>query len=149
MSAPIDRHHLSRDESETEAIAATLAESLAPGTVLALEGDLGAGKTRFVRGLARGLGHDPHAVSSPTFVIEHRHASPGAIPLVHIDAYRLGGPEDLEALGWDELLASGQAIVAVEWPSRIAAALPARRVTVRLCDAGDGRRTIDIQREGA
>lgn len=137
------------DEAETEAVAAALARTLAPGTLVALEGDLGAGKTRFVRGLAHGLGHDASQVSSPTFVIEHRHAAPGAVPLVHIDAYRLRGPADLEALGWDELLAAGNAIVALEWPSRIAAALPAHRVTVHLRDCGGCTREIRIEREGA
>ncbi len=149
MTAAERAQHLARDEAETEAIAAALATTLSPGTLVALEGDLGAGKTRFVRGLARGLGHDVAQVSSPTFVIEHRHTAPGAVPLVHIDAYRLRGPADLEALGWDELLAQGTAVVAVEWPSRIAAALPARRVTVRLCDRGEGMREISITREGA
>ena len=151
MSAPArsTTTHLAHDEAETEAIAAELAGTLAPGTLVALEGDLGAGKTRFVRGLARGLGHDAAQVSSPTFVIEHRHAAPGAVPLVHIDAYRLRGPADLEALGWDELLASRAAVVALEWPSRIAAALPACRVTVHLRDRGEGSREIRIEREGA
>jgi tRNA threonylcarbamoyl adenosine modification protein YjeE len=149
VTGPERTLHLAHDEAQTEAIAAGLAATLEPGIVIALEGDLGAGKTRFVRGLAHGLGHDVAQVSSPTFVIEHRHATPGAVPLVHIDAYRLRGPADLEALGWDELLASGCAIVAVEWPSRIAAALPTRRVTVRLRDCGEGMREIEIVREGA
>lgn len=149
MSATTRSIHGSADEAQTERVGAELARTLAPGTVVALEGDLGAGKTRFVRGLAAGLGHEPSTVSSPTFVIEHRHGTPGAVPLVHIDAYRLRGPADLDALGWDELLAEGRAVVAVEWPSRIAAALPARRVTVHLHDRGEGTREIEIIREGA
>ena len=149
MSATARSIHHSEGEAETERLGAELARTLSPGTVVALEGDLGAGKTRFVRGLAGGLGHDPAAVSSPTFVIEHRHATAGAVPLVHIDAYRLRGPADLDALGWDELLGEGRAVVAVEWPSRIAAALPSRRVTVHLRDRGAGAREVEIIREGA
>ena len=95
---------------ETERIASALAMRVAPGTVITLEGDLGAGKTCFVRGLARGLGADPAAVSSPTFVIEHRHAC-DAGTLVHIDAYRIRSAEDLASIGWHELLADGEAVV--------------------------------------
>lgn len=129
---------------ETERIASALAMRVAPGTVITLEGDLGAGKTCFVRGLARGLGADPATISSPTFVLEHRHAC-DAGTLVHIDAYRIRGAEDLASIGWDELLASGDAVVAVEWPSRIAPALPAVRIDVRLRHAGEESREIEIE----
>jgi tRNA threonylcarbamoyladenosine biosynthesis protein TsaE len=142
MSVEVRR---SSGPEETERIAAALAMRLAPGTVVALEGDLGAGKTCFVRGLARGLGADPGAVSSPTFVLEHRHPC-GAGMLVHIDAYRIRSAEDLASIGWEELLASGEAVVAVEWPSRIAAALPAARVEVRIRHAGEDVREIEIER---
>ena len=131
--------------AETERIAAALAMRLPPGTVVTLEGDLGAGKTCFVRGLARGLGADPSAVSSPTFVIEHRHACDAGV-LVHLDAYRIRSAEDLASIGWDELLADGTAVVAVEWPSRIAAALPPTRIEVRIRHAGEEEREIEIER---
>ena len=129
---------------ETERIASALAMRVAPGTVITLEGDLGAGKTCFVRGLARGLGADPSTVSSPTFVIEHRHAC-DAGTLVHIDAYRIRGADDLASIGWDELLADGEAVIAVEWPSRIAPALPAVRIDVRMRHAGEDLREIEIE----
>jgi tRNA threonylcarbamoyladenosine biosynthesis protein TsaE len=129
---------------ETERIASALAMRVAPGTVITLEGDLGAGKTCFVRGLARGLGADPAAVSSPTFVIEHRHAC-DAGTLVHIDAYRIRSAEDLASIGWHELLADGEAVVAVEWPSRIEAALPAVRIDVRIRHVGEDAREIEIE----
>jgi tRNA threonylcarbamoyladenosine biosynthesis protein TsaE len=129
---------------DTERIASALAMRVAPGTVITLEGDLGAGKTCFVRGLARGLGADPSTVSSPTFVIEHRHPCDVGT-LVHIDAYRIRSADDLASIGWDELLASGDAVVAVEWPSRIAPALPAVRIDVRIRHAGEDLREIEIE----
>ncbi len=130
--------HHARTPEETEALAERLARALGPGSVVALHGELGAGKTCFVRGLARGLGHDPASVSSPTFVIEHRYDAPGRTPLVHLDAYRLRGPEDLPAIGWEELLAEAHAVVVVEWAERIGAALPdhARHITLRHAPGG-------------
>lgn len=129
---------------ETERIASALAMRVAPGTVITLEGDLGSGKTCFVRGLARGLGADPSMISSPTFVLEHRHPCDSGT-LVHIDAYRIRGADDLASIGWDELIASGDAVIAVEWPSRIAPALPAVRIDVRLRHAGEDAREIEIE----
>ena len=142
MSALI---RISQSDAETERIAADLARRLVPGMVVALEGDLGAGKTRFVRGLARGLGLDPDAISSPTFVLEHRHRAPGAVPLVHIDAYRIHGQAELDSIGWDDLLAEGEAVVAVEWASRIAPALPPVHLSVRLRHRGEESREIEIE----
>ena len=130
----------------TERIGAALAMRLAPGMLVTLDGDLGAGKTCFVRGLARGLGADPSEVSSPTFVLEHRYSAPGGgTALVHIDAYRIRSPHDLASIGWDELMADGEAVVAVEWPSRIAPALPDHRVEVRIRHAGEDAREIEIE----
>lgn len=139
--------HASPTEQSTEEVARSLAGRLRPGTVVALHGELGAGKTRFVRGLALGLGHDPDEVSSPTFVLEHRYATPGATPLVHLDAYRMSGPAELAALGWDELLAEGRAVVAVEWAERIAAALPHDTVHVHLSHVRQGREIRIVEPE--
>ena len=136
----------SSSPEDTERIAQALAARLVPGMVVALEGDLGAGKTCFVRGLARGLGADADAVSSPTFVLEHRYpATVGGTPLVHIDAYRIRSQADLESIGWDELLAAGDAVVVVEWPSRIAGAMPESVLSVRLRHLGEDRREIEIE----
>lgn len=140
----IERRH-SHGPDDTERIGEALARRLAPGAVVTLEGELGAGKTCFVRGMARGLGADPSAVSSPTFVLEHRYATAGGRALVHIDAYRIRSAADLESIGFDELLAHGGSVVAIEWPSRIAAALPAARVDVRLRHAGEDEREIEIE----
>ena len=126
----------------TEAVAADLAASLVPGDVVALDGDLGAGKTQFVRGLLRGLGGDPRLVSSPTYVLLNVYPG-GRLTLFHLDAYRTAGPDDLADLGFDELLDQG-GVTAVEWPSRLGELLPARRYTVRLTAVGDGVRTIEV-----
>lgn len=128
---------------DTEAFAAVFAARLEPGDVVALEGDLGAGKTCFVRGLAQGLGIDPRDVSSPTFVSMQRYDG-GRVPLVHVDAWRMHGPADLESIGWDETVAVRDAVIAVEWPSKVLAALPARRIDVTLAPAASGGRVIMV-----
>src|SRR3954453_1149939 len=107
---------LSHSVAETEAIAADLAAGLGAGACLALHGELGAGKTQFVRGLVRGLGGQPRAVSSPTFVLLNVYEAPSArLSVYHLDAYRVSGPEDFEAIGFPELLEQG-GVVVVEWP---------------------------------
>ena len=126
----------------TEAVAAELARSLLPGDVVALEGDLGAGKTQFVRGLLRGLGGDGRLVSSPTYVLLNVYPG-GRLTVYHLDAYRTAGGDDLAGIGFDELLEQG-GVVAVEWPSRVGELLPATRYTVRLTAVGEGRRLIEI-----
>jgi len=108
------------------------ASAASGGVTLALEGDLGAGKTLFVRGLARGLGLDPRtAVVSPTFVLAQRFQLPGAITLHHVDAYRLGGESELEAAGLEDICGSGR-VTCVEWAGRVAGALPKDRIEVEL-----------------
>nr|MCU0689282.1 tRNA (adenosine(37)-N6)-threonylcarbamoyltransferase complex ATPase subunit type 1 TsaE [Phycisphaerales bacterium] len=106
----------------TEAIAYVLGQCASVGDIVRLHGELGAGKTAFTRGLAAGLGHDSRVVSSPTFVVVNRYdptpSHPGAIPLVHVDAYRLSGDEELDTLGWDRVV-DDLAVVAIEWPQRI------------------------------
>lgn len=124
-----------RDRDQTEQFGAALGDLLGsrahhPGSVaILLSGDLGAGKTTLVRGLALGMGADEGAVASPTFTIRMDHRGESR-PLVHIDAWRIG-PHDLESIGFDELLASS-AVVAIEWPERIAAALPPGNIRIRL-----------------
>jgi tRNA threonylcarbamoyladenosine biosynthesis protein TsaE len=131
----------------TEAVGEALATRLRAGDVICLEGPLGSGKTCFVRGMARGLKIDPAEVSSPTFVIAHEYTG-GAATLAHVDAYRLSGPEELETIGWHELLNSN-VILAVEWPSRIQTALPPERVEVVLSHAGPQARQILIHAPGS
>lgn len=143
---------LSHSADETMRIAADLAQRLCGGALIALRGDLGAGKTCFVRGLARGLGIDPRGVSSPTFVIMHEYESAlrdGPRVLIHIDAYRLHGGGELDAIGWDELLERRDAIIALEWPERVSEALPADRIDVTIEHRGGEDRFIRIEAVGA
>jgi tRNA threonylcarbamoyladenosine biosynthesis protein TsaE len=142
-----EEKHVSHDVAETESIAARLAATLRPGDVIALHGDLGAGKTQFVRGLLIGLGGDGRAVSSPTFVLLNVYAG-GRLALYHLDAYRVAGAEDFSAIGFEELLEQG-GVVAVEWPSRVAELLPARRIDVYLESDGQTTRSIRIARTGS
>lgn len=105
---------------ETEALGADLVRRLSPGSVVAFTGDLGAGKTAFVRGMARGLGI-PHRVTSPTFTIVNEYEG-GTLPLFHFDMYRLRSSEELFDIGWEDFLSRG-GICAVEWSENIQDAL--------------------------
>ena len=100
--------------AETENIACSFARSLKGGEIITLDGDLGAGKTAFVRGLAKGLGISDR-VSSPTFTIVNEYRN-GAIPLLHFDIYRLESSDDLYDIGWEDYISQG-AVVVVEWAS--------------------------------
>ncbi len=129
---------------ETRAIAARLARDLNPGAVVLLSGDLGAGKTAFVRGLAEGLGLAASEVTSPTFTLVHEYRG-GRLPLIHVDLYRLESA-DLAEIGLDDdLAASG--VVAVEWPERLTRATPGA-IRIHLEDAGDNAREIERNHEG-
>ncbi|MEM9083809.1 MAG: tRNA (adenosine(37)-N6)-threonylcarbamoyltransferase complex ATPase subunit type 1 TsaE [Planctomycetota bacterium] len=114
---PCQAVHNTSNEAETIALAERFAAQLRPGDIVTIEGDLGAGKTRFVKGIAGGLGHDPSEVSSPTFAIAAEHHSPeGRCPLIHVDAYRLSPTDALEQLGIEE---TAHAILVIEWASRL------------------------------
>lgn len=131
---------VTQSEAETSAVASEFARSLTAGAVVLLTGDLGAGKTAFVRGLAEGLGIDPAAVSSPTFTLIQEYRG-GRLPLHHVDLYRLQSIE-VDDLGLDELTLEG-GVTAIEWPDRLPRELPAT-LHVRI-EHGDGdTRTIQI-----
>ncbi len=130
---------------ETQGLAKRLAAALPAGACVALVGELGAGKTCFVRGLVEGLGGDASLVSSPTFVISCEHPCAQATQLAHIDAYRLGSEEEILSIGWLELVADPATWLAVEWADRIAGQLPASRVMVTLEHAGQSQRRISIK----
>ncbi|MSO36315.1 MAG: tRNA (adenosine(37)-N6)-threonylcarbamoyltransferase complex ATPase subunit type 1 TsaE [Acidobacteria bacterium] len=132
--------HESRSEDDTHRIAAALAASLQPGAVLLLSGDLGAGKTAFVRGLAEGLKIDPADVTSPTFTLVHEYRH-GRLPLVHVDLYRLE-QVDLDELGMDSELAE-RGVLAIEWAERLTR-LPHGALVVELMVTGEDLRTITI-----
>ncbi|HEV8102340.1 MAG TPA: tRNA (adenosine(37)-N6)-threonylcarbamoyltransferase complex ATPase subunit type 1 TsaE [Gaiellaceae bacterium] len=128
--------------AETEALAARLAARLRVGDVVAVSGDLGAGKTTFVRGAARALGV-VEPVSSPTFTIGHRYAAP--IPVAHLDLYRLSG---LDSEEWGDLEPYFDNTVAfVEWPEHGAAWLPRARAVVTLMHVDESHRRIRISDE--
>lgn len=131
----------SLSEAETSALGRDLARSLGEGSVVLLSGDLGAGKTAFVRGLAEGLGIDPHQVSSPTFTLIQEYRG-GRLPLHHVDLYRLRSTE-VEDLGLDELTLEG-GVTAIEWPDRLSGSFP-DAVRVRI-EYGEGdARSIEIE----
>jgi tRNA threonylcarbamoyladenosine biosynthesis protein TsaE len=132
--------HTSNSEADTRAIAAALSPSLLPGAVVLLSGDLGAGKTAFVRGLASGLGVDPDEVTSPTFTLVHEYRG-GRLPLIHVDLYRLDRAE-LDEIGIDSDLAAA-GVTAVEWSARLARPIPGA-VTVHIADRGGDTREIRI-----
>jgi tRNA threonylcarbamoyladenosine biosynthesis protein TsaE len=123
------------------------------GDVFALDGELGAGKTQLIRGLAQGLGHDPRHVSSPTFVLMHEHLAddPDTLPLIHIDAYRVTGPDDLATLGFDRSLRESS-VTAVEW-ARLIADLPdpplgPQVLHLQMQHAGQQRRRVTLTPHG-
>lgn len=134
--------HVSHSVADTERIARAMAVTLRGGDVVALHGDLGAGKTQFTRGLVRGLGGDTTLVSSPTYMLLHIYPTP-SLTVFHLDAYRVGGAEDFDAIGFDELLEQN-GVVVVEWPSRVADLLPTRTVHVTIETPGPDERTIRI-----
>lgn len=117
-----------------------LAKRLAPGDVVCLEGDLGAGKTHFTKGLASYFGVKPEHVSSPTYALVQEYAG-DTITIFHIDAYRLSSTEEALAIGLDEIL-DGDGICVVEWPERISELLPEQVWTVRLEHRGDNLRHL-------
>ena len=135
--------YLSHSEKETEELGASLAQRLKAGDVVAYRGDLGAGKTAFTRGLARGLGCTGR-VTSPTFTIVNEYE--GNIPLFHFDLYRLGDEEELWDIGWEDYL-SRDGVCAVEWSESFPEALPLDCITVTIsrCPEQEDWRRITIE----
>ncbi|MGE7272795.1 tRNA (adenosine(37)-N6)-threonylcarbamoyltransferase complex ATPase subunit type 1 TsaE [Brevibacillus panacihumi] len=127
---------------QTQNFAERLAGFLQPGDLLALEGDLGAGKTTFTQGLARGLGVR-NVVNSPTFTIIKEYQ--GRLPLYHMDVYRVG--DDVDSLGLDDYF-FGEGVCVVEWASLIEDVLPPERLTIFLRTAGDEQRLIELVPQG-
>jgi tRNA threonylcarbamoyladenosine biosynthesis protein TsaE len=130
----------SSSPEETMALGERLARCLDRGSVVALRGGLGAGKTCLTKGIARGLGID-ETITSPTYTIISEYQ--GRLPLYHIDAYRLDGDEDFENLGGEELLYGGGVSVS-EWSERIPQSLPENAVFIEILISGGSRRIIRI-----
>ena len=132
---------VSQSPTETEQMGEILAKKLSPGQVLAFTGGLGAGKTTFTRGLARGLGAKS-IVTSPTYTIANEYLQ-ADIPLIHFDFYRLSTEDELFEIGWDEYL-ERDAILVVEWAERAKNLLPADTIWVEITPMDEGRREITI-----
>jgi tRNA threonylcarbamoyladenosine biosynthesis protein TsaE len=125
------------DPAALDALAARLAAVLRPGDVLALSGDLGAGKTTFARGVLRGLGWLGE-VPSPSFTLVQTYDT--VPPLWHVDLYRLDRADEADALGLDDIW--DEAVVLIEWPERLGSRLPAQALRLRLDGAGEATRTL-------
>ncbi len=134
------------DLAGTETLGRRLGERLFPGAVLALVGQLGAGKTHLTRAIAEGLGvANPAAVNSPTFVLIQEY--PGRIPVFHFDAYRLSGSREFAELGVEEYFSS-DGVSIVEWADRVDSAMPAELLTVRIIVTGPESRQFDLEASG-
>ena len=132
---------LTNSPEETEKIGAALGKILNPGTVLAYRGDLGAGKTAFTRGLARGLGYE-EPVTSPTYTIVNEYLG-GRLPLFHFDMYRLRSSDDLWDIGWEDYL-DRSGICAVEWSENVDDAME-NAILVTIHKTGETSRRIEIE----
>ncbi|MBI4486188.1 MAG: tRNA (adenosine(37)-N6)-threonylcarbamoyltransferase complex ATPase subunit type 1 TsaE [Acidobacteria bacterium] len=132
---------ITHSEAETADAGRRLADTLQAGSVVLLRGDLGAGKTAFVRGLAEGLGVPPEEVSSPTFTLIQEYRG-GRLPLFHADLYRLDDPREIDDLGLEEIAEAG--VLAVEWAEKWARR-PAGAVSVQIAHRDGDSRTIDVE----
>ena len=137
----MERTYFTNSEQETEALGERFARDLPGGTVVAMYGDLGAGKTAFVRGMARGMGLSCR-VSSPTFTIVNEYLGPRE--LIHFDMYRLSGADELFDIGWEDYLARG-AVCAVEWSENVRDAFYGDEIRVTIEKLGDSQRKITIE----
>lgn len=133
--------YISKNEHETESIGEIFAKTLSGGTVVAMYGDLGAGKTAFVRGMAKGMGLDCR-VSSPTFTIVNEYL--GERELIHFDMYRLSDADELFDIGWEDYLNRG-AVCAVEWSENVEDAFFGDEIIVRIEKLDDSTRKITIE----
>lgn len=133
----------SNNATESELLGEQIGDALEPGSVVALIGGLGAGKTTLTKGIARGLGV-PGLVHSPTFTLIHEHV--GRLPVYHFDLYRLNTPQELEELGCESYF-SGEGISIIEWAEKAVSLLPSDRLEIRIISEDDGR-TFEIRATG-
>ena len=127
--------------AETVALGREVGAALQPGDVVALDGDLGAGKTHLAKGIVAGLGGDADAVTSPTFVLVQEHATDP--PVRHLDLYRLDTEHALDSIGLDEMLADVEAVTLVEWPERAPGRIPPGAIRLRLRHGGGDVRHVE------
>ncbi len=126
---------------QTIRIAIDFAKSLKPGDIVFLKGDLGAGKTTFVKGIAQGLHLSAHAVNSPTFVLMNYYA--GTLPMYHFDLYRLEKPQEIDSMNFDEYF-YGNGVSLIEWPERLGRFSPEKHIVVELTHIDENTRDICI-----
>lgn len=138
---------LSRSEQDTDKLGHALASVLTDGLPIALNGQLGSGKTRFVRALCSGLGIDTSVVNSPTFVIMQLYTD-GRIPVAHFDTYRLGDLDEFLSIGADEYLLSGDWLCLIEWADRIAEVLPEDHLEIRIAQVAETSREFQLTSTG-
>ena len=145
MSDRVREESVSTSPDDTQALGEQLGRELAAGAVVACVGELGAGKTCFLQGLARGL-DVPGPVTSPTFVLINQYR--GRLPLYHLDAYRTDSLAEVVDLGLEEML-HGDGVTVIEWADKVAGLLPADAITVTIAGLGDEPRRIAIDRPAA
>ena len=139
------RERVARSVEETQAVGEALGAQLGPGAVVACVGELGAGKTCFLQGVARGLGVTTD-VTSPTFVLVNVYH--GRLPVYHMDAYRTESLLEVVDLGLEEML-DGDGVTLIEWADKVRSLLPARAIVVRITGLGDEPRRIEVEEPGA
>lgn len=145
-STPDARAVVLPGEAATAALARRLASALAPGDLVALRGDLGAGKSALCRALIRAVTEEDAEVPSPTFTLVQTYDT-GIGPVWHFDLYRLSGPDEVTELGWDE--ARAEAVLLVEWPDRLGPLLPTDRLDIEMSFAGPNERRATLTGHGA
>lgn len=151
LSNPYQLLTVVHSEAETGHLATALADTLEPGAVLILTGELGTGKTTLIKHVGQSLGIDPADVRSPTFTIVHEYRH-GRVPLIHMDVYRLGDADEFEAMGGHEYLDTNQGMVAIEWGEFILDALEPEWLQLRIDHGADGlatSRSVWARSEGA
>lgn len=140
--------YISNSYEETLKTAENFAKTLKAGDTLCMYGDLGAGKTAFVQGLAKGLGID-EPITSPTFTIVNEYS--GALPLYHFDVYRVADSDEMYEIGYEEYVYGDDGVCVIEWPQLIADILPEKRYDITISkdyDKGENYRTIEIKEVG-
>ncbi len=137
----------SNSEADTDLAGRRLADALLPGLTVALDGQLGSGKTCLVRSVCRGLGADASRVNSPTFVLMQTYAD-GRLPVFHFDTYRLGDVDEFLAIGAEEYLLDPDIVCFVEWAERVEPVLPADRLTIAIEQTGETSRRFVFRASG-
>lgn len=132
---------ISHSEEETISLAEKLTATFRPGEIIILTGELGAGKTVFVKGIAKGLGHNPDIVNSPSYTLVNEY--PGEKPLYHFDLYRMGDSSELVEIGWDDYL-SRDGLIIVEWGEKAVDYLPAQYYQIQFTKLDGEQREIEI-----